>query len=65
MTILDLISHVFARTLEVNSAFPPASFFPGVGLRIRLRTTLGRFSIIYFSGLGLWIRVRVWVRVSV
>ena len=40
---------------------PPASFF--VGARIWLGTILGRFSIIYFSGLGLRIRVRVWVRV--
>ena len=30
-----------------------------------LGTILGRFSINYFSGLGLRIRVRVWVRVSV
>ena len=28
-----------------------------------LGTILGRFSIIYFRGLGLSIRVRVWVRV--
>ena len=52
---------------------PAASFFFGV--RIRLGTILGRFSIIYFRGLGLrimvrarvWVRVRigVWVRVSV
>ena len=33
------------------------------GLRIRLGTILGRFSIIYFRGLGL--RIRVGVRVSV
>ena len=38
-----------------------ASFFFGV--RIRLGTILGRFSIIYFRGLGLRIRVRVWVMV--
>ena len=38
-----------------------ASCFSGV--RIRLGTILGRFSIIYFRGLGLRIRVRVWVRV--
>ena len=38
-----------------------ASFFFGV--RISLGTILGRFSIIYFRGLGLRIRVRVWVRV--
>ena len=31
------------------------------GVRIRLGTILGRFSIIYFRGLGL--RVRVWVTV--
>ena len=46
-----------------------ASFFFGV--RIRLGTILGRFSIIYFRGLGLRIRVRararvrVWVRIGV
>ena len=40
-----------------------ASFFFGV--RIMLGTILGRFSIIYFRGLGLRIRVRVWVRVWV
>ena len=40
-----------------------ASFF--FGARIRLATILGRFSINYFRGLGLRIRVRVWVRVRV
>ena len=35
------------------------------GARIWLGTILGRFSINYFSGLGLRIRVRVWVSVSV
>ena len=40
-----------------------ASFFFVV--RIMLGTILGRFSIIYFRGLGLRIRVRVWVRVWV
>ena len=46
----------------------PSFFF---GVRIRFGTILGRFSIIYFRGLGLRIgvrarvRVRVWVRVSV
>ena len=39
------------------------SFF--FGARIRLGTILGRFSINYFSGLGLRIRVRVRVRVGV
>ena len=49
--------------------WPPASFFFGV--RIMLGTILGRFSIIYFRGLGLrikvmvWVMVRVWVGVSV
>ena len=42
---------------------PLASFF--FGARIWLGTFLGRFSINYFSGLGLRIRVRVWVRVRV
>ena len=42
---------------------PYASFF--LGVRIRLGTILGRFSIIYFRGLGLRIRVRVWVSVMV
>ena len=40
-----------------------ASFFSGVP--IRLGTILGRFSIIYFRGLGLRVRVRVWVGVRV
>ena len=48
-----------------------ASFF--FGARIWLGTILGRFSINYFNGLGLrirvWVRVRVsvrvWVRVSI
>ena len=35
------------------------------GVRIMLGTILGRFSIIYFRGLGLRITVRVWVRVRV
>ena len=40
-----------------------ASFFPGV--RSWLGTILGLFSIIYFRGLGLRIRVRIrgWVRI--
>ena len=33
------------------------------GQEASLGTILGRFSIIYFRGLGLRIRVRVWVRV--
>ena len=43
--------------------YPAASFCSGV--RIRLGTILDRFSIIYFRGLGLRIRVRVWVGVRV
>ena len=39
-------------------AGPGASFFFGV--RIMLGTILGRFSIIYFRGLGLRIKVMVW-----
>ena len=39
-------------------------FFAGYAF-ISLGTILGRFSIIYFRGLGLRIRVRVWVRVRV
>ena len=31
----------------------------------KVRDNLGRFSINYFSGLGLWFMVRVWVRVWV
>ena len=38
-----------------------ASFFFGV--RIMLGNILGRFSIIYFRGLGLRIKVMVWVMV--
>ena len=53
--------------VSVAAGRPVASFFSGV--RIRLGTILGRFSIIYFRGLGLRIRVgvrvRVWVRVGV
>ena len=50
---------------RVPSSLPGCVFFSGV--RIRLGTIVGRFSIIYFRGLGLRIRVRVrvwvWVRV--
>ena len=48
-------------TAILNCLWPYASFFSGV--RIRLGTILGRFSIIYFRGLGL--RIRVWVGVRV
>ena len=52
------------RARSVTFPCPPAaSFFSGV--RIRLGTILGRFSIIYFRGLGLRIRVWVGVRVTV
>ena len=40
-----------------------ASFFFGARIWLGTVTILGRFSINYFSGLGL--RVRVWVRVGV
>ena len=53
-----MATNVLSLTL---STLRVASFFFGV--RIRLGTILGRFSIIYFRGLGLRIRVRVWVRV--
>ena len=52
-----------ARNENRNINRRDASFFFGV--RIMLGTILGRFSIIYFRGLGLRIRVRVWVSVSV
>ena len=48
---------------DVTIQWLPASFF--FGACIWLGTILGRFSIIYFSGLGLRIRVRVRVRVGV
>ena len=52
---------VHYRPLVSSHVCLPASFFFGV--RIRLGTILRRFSIIYFRGLGLRIRVTVWVRV--
>ena len=49
-----------------TSAFvTPAGRVIFFGARFWLGTILGRFSINYFSGLGLRIRVRVWVRVRV
>ena len=45
--------------LVIDSSRQEASFF--FGARIWLGTILSRFSINYFSGLGLRIRVRVWV----
>ena len=45
------------RFMMLEYRVPVASFFFGV--RIMLGTILGRFSIIYFRGLGLRIRVRV------
>ena len=47
----------------IGDAARAASFF--FGARIWLGTILGRFSINYFSGLGLRIMVMVWVRVRV
>ena len=44
------------------SKWPVSVIFSGYAF-IRLGTILGRFSIIYFSGLGLRIRVMVWVTV--
>ena len=60
-----LMMRRFSSFFFIKDVFtvPAASFFSGV--RIRLGTILGRFSIIYFRGLGLRIRVRVWVWVGV
>ena len=52
--ILNMVKSQFFSTLLV-----PISW----ALAIRLGTILGRFSIIYFRGLGL--RIRVWVMVWV
>ena len=49
------------RLFACHVILPRASFFFGV--RIMLGTILGRFSIIYFRGLGLRIKVMVWVMV--
>ena len=57
MPLADAVSIIAHNRI----AWRAASFFFGV--RIRLGTILGRFSIIYFRGLGLTIRVRVWVMV--
>ena len=58
------VTHFQCRLVgSFTSPGPAASFFFGV--RIMLGTILGRFSILYFRGLGLRIRVRVWVRVWV
>ena len=75
-TYMSTLRHsygVSAILASLKTSVPEASFFSGV--RIRLGTILGRFSIIYFRGLGLRIRVRVcfgvrvrvrvWVRVRV
>ena len=54
--------HMFVVAFHIAHGVAPfASFF--FGARIWLGTILGQFSINYFSGLGLRIRVRVWVRV--
>ena len=55
-------------TLYISRERDPQSGASGVrhfffGVRILLGTILGRFSIIYFRGLGLRIRVMVWVMV--
>ena len=64
----NLVASSFRQSFRLRSTLNQwfmrvASFF--FGARIWLGTILGRFSINYFSGLGLRIRVRVWVRVSV
>ena len=48
--------------MVLAAPFTPPERVIFFGVRIRLGTILGRFSIIYFRGLGLRIRVRVWVR---
>ena len=57
------MSNAISPTDWAPISLPEASFFSGVS--ITLGTILGRFSIIYFRGLGLRIRVRVWVGVMV
>ena len=52
----DVVQCLLALVLRRSASFC-------FGVRIRLGTILGRFSIIYFRGLGLRIRVRVWVMV--
>ena len=63
------MAHIYIIPRQVNLAIVPSQIMPGgvifSGVRIRLGTILGRFSIIYFRGLGLRIRVRVWVGVRV
>ena len=53
----------YVTNTPMTMTMPPASFFFGV--RIWLVKVLGRFSINYFRGLGLRIRVRVRVCVRV
>ena len=57
-------AHSITPCLRLSVPYPRPYF---VGVRIGLGTILGRFSIIYFRGLGLRIRVRgwIWVRVTV
>ena len=56
------VTHFQCRLVgSFTSPGPAASFFFWV--RIMLGTILGRFSIIYFRGLGLRIKVMVWVMV--
>ena len=58
LTLLSVYPRI--RTWCVTKR-PGCVFFFGV--RIMLGTILGRFSIIYFRGLGLRIKVMVWVMV--
>ena len=57
ISLILLITNSLFTNSNRDSGTPVASFFSGV--RIRLGTILGRFSIIYYRGLGL--RIRVWV----
>ena len=59
-----LVSEITAILENGRHNRPKAASFL-FGARIRLGTIFGRFSINYFSGLGLMIWVRVWVRVRV
>ena len=65
-TRIGSLSHGYIKNLRLEVAAkvnndPCTSFVFGV--RIMLGTILGRFSIIYFRGLGLRIMVMVWVMV--
>ena len=67
--IRETAKHIEYSVLVMQSAWEAHHSSPGSGIfvcvRIRLRTILGRFSIIYVRVIGLRIKVRVWVIVSV